>query len=245
MSAYQVRLEIFEGPLDLLLYLIKRDDMEIKDIPISQITQEYLSYIELMKDLNLELAGDFLVMAATLLQIKSKMLLPQDPKPDEQEGPDPRSELIAKLLEYQKYKEAAQFLVKREQEYREVYFRNVTPVFSEDEMTLHASLFDLLAAFRNVLVEAPAEVKELIYEKIPLEQRIREVLDLLDSKEYVPFEEIFVPGSTRRELIVTFLALLELVRMKQAVARQAEHFGEIRIYRVREPVVQDGEPTNG
>lgn len=235
MDTYQVKLEIFEGPLDLLLYLIKKDDMDIQDIKVSEITQEYLSYIQLMKELNLETAGEFLVMAATLLQIKAKMLLPKDAQDEEiQEGPDPRADLVAKLLEYQKYKEAALYLSQKEFEFREVYYRNVLPVFAQDELTLEATLFDLLDAFKDVLKNAGDEVKELLYEEIPLEQKIRELLDLLEGREFIHFNEVFTPAKSRRDLIVTFLALLELVRLKQVIAKQSKAFGEIRIYPVRE-----------
>lgn len=254
MDAYAVKLEVFEGPLDLLLYLIKKQEMDITDIRVSEITQEYLKYIQLMKELNLEMAGEFLVMASTLLQIKAKMLLPQDAEPETDEGPDPRAELVAKLVEYQKFKEVASFLSKREFEAREIYYRNVLPVFAEEDMTLSATLFDLLDAFHDVLRQAGDEVKELIYEEIPIEQKIREILDLLEDKECIQFHQIFTPNRPRRELIITFLALLELIRLKQVVAKQSETFGEIRIYPLLEntappsnpeSAANPGEPQNG
>ncbi len=157
-----MKLEMFEGPLDLLLYLIKKEDMDIRDIRVSQITQEYLAYINLMKELNLETAGEFLVMASTLLQIKARTLLPAPPAGEESEdGPDPRAELVARLLEYQKYKEAAAFLVQKEFESREIYYRNVMPVFMEDDFSLDSTLFDLLDAFKGVLKGASDSVQEL------------------------------------------------------------------------------------
>ncbi len=235
-APYQVKLEIFEGPLDLLLYLIKKQDMDIRDISISAITQEYLGYIELMKDLNLEMAGEFLVMASTLLQIKARTLLPQDPAEQlAEEGPDPRAELVAKLLEYQKYKEAAKFLSDREASWKDVYYRNVTPAFAEDDMVLDATLFDLLDAFKDVLKTASDDVKEFLFEEIPIEQKIREVLDILESKEFIHFSELFTPQRSRRELIMIFLAVLELIRLKQISARQTDAFGEIRVYRMAPP----------
>ncbi len=235
-ETYEVKLEIFEGPLDLLLYLIKKEDMDIQDVQISQITQEYLNTINLMKELNLEVAGEFLVMASTLLQIKARSLLPKDTVGAEDEGPDPRAELMAKLLEYQKFKEAALFLVKKEHEARDIFYRNQLPTFSEEDLTLEASLFDLLDAFKGVLAQAGDEVKELLYTEIPVEQKIREILDFLEGRPAAAFHEIFTPRSSRRELVVTFLALLELMRLKQIIARQNELFGEIMIYRVTEPV---------
>ena len=238
-ETYEVKLEIFEGPLDLLLYLIKKEDMDVQDIRISQITQEYLDYINLMKELNLELAGEFLVMASTLLQIKAKSLLPKDALGLEaEEGPDPRAELTAKLIEYQKFKEAAQFLAKKEFESREVFYRNQLPTFSEEDLTLEATLFDLLDAFKGVLRQAGEEMKEFLYQEIPVEQKIREILDFLGVRNQAAFSEIFRPRSPRRELIITFLALLELMRLKQIIARQTEHFGEIMIYRILEPAAE-------
>ncbi len=235
-APYQVKLEIFEGPLDLLLYLIKKQDMDIRDISISAITQEYLAYIELMKDLNLEMAGEFLVMASTLLQIKARTLLPQDPAEQlAEEGPDPRAELVAKLLEYQKYKEAAKFLSEREAAWKDVYYRNVTPAFAEDDMVLDSTIFDLLDAFKDVLKSASDDVKELLFEEIPIEQKIREVLDILEAKEFIHFSDLFTPKRSRKELIMIFLAVLELIRMKQISARQTDAFGEIRVYRMAPP----------
>jgi len=232
---YEVKLEIFEGPLDLLLYLIKKEDMSIQDIQVSKITQEYLDYINLMKELNLELAGEFLVMASTLLQIKAKSLLPKDATGLEiDEGPDPQAELMAKLLEYQKFKEAAQFLSKKEFEARDVFYRNQLPTFAEADLSLDATLFDLLDAFKSVLKQAGDEVKELLYEEIPLEQKIRELLDILETRNSMSFYDIFSPGKTRRELIITFLALLELMRLRQVIAKQQEHEGEIMVYRIQD-----------
>ncbi len=235
MNSYQVKLEFFEGPLDLLLYLIKRDDMDIQDIRISVITEEYLKYIDLIKDLNLEMAGEFLVMASTLMQIKARSLLPSDELNGlEDEGPDPRAELIAKLLEYQKFKEASKILLERQLQYKDVYYRDTPPVFTEEDMFLDATLFDLLGAFRQVLLKAPQEIKEFLYEEIPMEQKMREILDFLEAAEPVHFLEIFSRSRSRREIIVTFLAILELIRLKQIHAKQTEYFGEIRIYRLRD-----------
>ena len=241
----EIHLEIFEGPLDLLLYLIRKDDLNIYDIPISQITSEYLSYLDVMKDMRLDMAGEFLVMASTLLQIKARTLLPQDSVAEADEGPDPRADLVAKLLEYQKFKEASSFLAQREYASREVFYRNVLPAFSEEDFTLEATLFDLLDAFKDVLKNAGEEVKELLYQEIPLEQKVREILDLLDRQDCIQFSQIFSAAKTRRELIMTFLALLELIRMKQVVAKQLEDFGEIRIYRLKETLEADANLSSG
>jgi len=232
---YDVHLEIFEGPLDLLLYLIRKNDLNIYDIPISQITAEYLEYIELMKELNLDIASEFLVMAATLMHIKSRMLLPSPPS-EEDEGPDPRAELVAKLLEYQKYKLAGEFLSKKELNEQGVYYRSA-PIFSEEEFTIEATIFDLIESFRTAIRELPEEVKDIVYEEIPVEQKIRQILDCLSqaktdkyNRKFVNFSDLLKMEKTRMGMIVLFLALLELIRLKQIIARQSRLFGEIRIY---------------
>ncbi len=230
MEAIDVRLENFEGPLDLLLFLIRKNDLDIYDIPISSITQEYLSYLDLIKELNLETAGEFLVMASTLMQIKAQMLLPS-PEGEEAEGPDPRAELINKLLEYQRYKEAASMLTTFNEKAKDVFYRQAPPPFSEEEFVLSASVFDLLGAFNRILEEAPREVEQILRDEIPLEVKIRWILDLLSEKENVAFTDLFTPGARRLEMVVTFMALLELIRLKQITARQADVFGEIRVYR--------------
>ena len=230
--AYDIHLEIFEGPLDLLLYLIKKNDMEISEIPISDITHEYLEYIELLQELNLEIAGEFLVMAASLMQIKAKMLLPSKEE-EEAEGPNPLAELKSKLLEYQKYKEVAKQLSQREEAFSELYYRPA-PVFEKDDYVLDVSLFDLLNTFRNVLKELPKDVKEIVYEEIPIEQRIREILDMFEGHEYISFEDILKRETTRIGMILSFLAVLELIRLKQIIAKQIDTFGALRVYRVKE-----------
>src|SRR3989338_927655 len=240
MKPYEVKLEFFEGPLDLLLFLIKKEDMDIRDIQISKITQEYLATIHLLKELNLELAGEFLVMASTSMQIKAHTLLPEEAKLEAlADGPDPRAELVAKLLEYQKFKEAAKILSEKELEVKEIYYRNSLPIFEPDDFSMDATLFDLLDAFKKVLKDASQELKELLYEEIPLEQKIREILDVLEQKESLAFIQIFESSRTKREFIITFLALLELIRLKQIVAKQTELFGEIRIYKLEEAVTQN------
>jgi segregation and condensation protein A len=227
--SHDVRLDIYEGPLDLLLHLIQKNDLDIYDIPISQITSEYLHYIDLLKEMRLDLAGEFLVMAATLMQIKARTLLPA-PSTEGEEGPDPRAELISRLLEYQRYKEAAKVLDQRLQSNKEVHYRGA-PVFSEEDYSLDASLFDLLDALRDVLKELKPDVREILYEEIPIEVKIRDILSFLESRAFATFREILSRENTRHGLIVTFLAILELIRLKQIVARQPETFGEIRVYR--------------
>ncbi len=226
-----VSLEIFEGPLDLLLHLIKKNDLEISDIPIAQITHEYLGYLDLLKDLNLEMAGEFLVMASTLMQIKAQMLLPSPEMTDEETGPDPRAELVNKLMEYQRFKEAAGILSVYNEKAKDIYYRHVPPTFDHEDFMLRATVFDLLSAFKRVLDQAPREVGEILREEITIETKIRELLDRLETKTSLAFEDLFAGAQRRIDLIVTFLALLELIRMKQIVAMQSENFASIRIFR--------------
>src|SRR3989339_86114 len=228
--AYDVHLENFEGPLDLLLFLIKKNDLEIAEIPISGITAEYLECLALMKEMNLDVAGEFLVMASTLMQIKARMLLPA-PEVEGEEGPDPLEELKARLLEYQKYKEVAQTLSGREEEFANLYYRP-SPSFEKDDFVLDVSLFDLLDKFKNVIQELPKDVKEIVFKEIPIEEKIREVLDLMEGCEYISFGEILKKQPSRMALIVSFLAILELIRLKQIVAKQSDIFDEIRIYKI-------------
>jgi len=234
---YNVNLELFEGPLDLLLYLIKKNDMDIHDIRISQITAEYLGYIDIMKQINLDIASEFLVMAATLMQIKAHMLLPRKTSESSEEEIDPQADLIAKLVEYQKYKGVSQILSGKEVHEQGVYYKDY-PVFTDDEFVLDANVFDLIDTFRKIITELPKETKEVLYEEIPVERKIREILDFLDSQEspegkkFANFEDMLLRETTRMGIIVAFLALLELIRLKQIVARQATIFGKIRIYRI-------------
>jgi len=237
-SELDVRLENFEGPLDLLLFLIKKNDLDIKDIPIADITQEYLGYLDLIKDLNLEMAGEFLVMASTLMQIKAQMLLPAPDAPDD-EGPDPRTALINKLLEYQKFKEASTILAGFHERTKDVYYRQQVPVFGDEDYTLRASVIDLLSAFKKILEQAPREMGQVLREEIPIEVKIREIMDRLAERESLSFHELFPSGKRRIELIVTFLALLELIRLNQAVARQSEIFGDIHIFRASQALLAE------
>lgn len=227
---YDVHLEMFEGPLDLLLYLIRKNDLEIADIPIAGITAEYLSYLDIMQVLNLEIAGEFLVMASTLMQIKARMLLPS-PETEEDDGPDPLEELKAKLIEYQKFKEVAQIMGAREIECANFYYRR-PPVFDKEDFVLDVSLFDLIEGFRAVLQELPNDIKEIVYKEIPIEEKIRQIMDIFDGRSFITFSEILKHQHTRHDLIVCFMAVLELIRLKQIIGRQSRVFDEIRVYRV-------------
>lgn len=229
---YKVRLEVFEGPLDLLLHMVKKNDLDIFNIPIAEITADYLNYIRLFRKLNLDFAGEFLVMASTLIHIKSRMLLPSIETVEEEELEDPRAALAARLMEYEKFKEAASILKEKEAIQRDIYGR--LPLIPQDEdYTIEATLFDLMDAFQRVAFRVEKEVREIIQEDIKVEDRIQEILSLLENKRFINFETIFSGQRTKRLLIVTFLALLELIRLKMVFARQARAFGDIRIYKAK------------
>ena len=233
---YGVKLDLFEGPLDLLLFLIRKDEIDIYDIPIAAITRQFLDYVELIQTLNLEQAGDFVVMAATLMKIKSRMLLPLPPSDDE-EAEDPREELVRRLLEYQRFKEAASWLEDQQEAYRDHFYRgaalDLDEVTSsdEDEALRPLTLFELLAAFKQAMVDAPkVSYHEVGRVEVTSEERAEFILDVLSRRERASFVDL-VSGLPRIVLIVTFIALLELVRSQRVVARQAGHAGEVWIYK--------------
>jgi segregation and condensation protein A len=235
---YQVRIENFEGPLDLLLHLIKKNEINIYDIPIAMIAQQYLEYIDAMKELNLTVAGEFLVMAATLLHIKSKMLLPADETvEDEEDGPDPREELVRRLLEYKQYKDAARQLDGQERMWREIFSREPSPPLeteaeSDDPMLENVSLFDLVDALQGILNRNPGrKLLEIIPDNLTVRERMNVILETLEGKESVSFSALFEESCHRLVIIVTFLALLELIRLRVARVFQADTFGPILVSR--------------
>ena len=234
---YQVKLDTFEGPLDLLLHLIRENRMDLLDIPIALITEQYLAYVRMMEELDLAVAGEFLVMAATLVHLKSRMLLPPEETAEGEEPPeDPRTELVDRLLEYQRFKEVAAELASREAEQALRYTRGGPPLVGEVEGPLTLSLFDLLAAFRRVLQSAEGgPVLEITRETLDVGQRLLRILDALSAQSPLAFASVFADQRTRGELIVTFLALLEILRRGLASARQPEPFGDILIYRALAP----------
>ena len=235
MSGYDIQLENFEGPLDLLLHLIKKNEMDISDIPIAAVTEQYLGILDAMKTLNLDIAGEFLLMAATLLHIKSKMLLPSIVEDEtEEEEEDPRAELVRRLLEYQKYKDISETLEARPLLGRDLFTRAAPePEVLEEAETgfVAVGLFDLLAALRDVLEEKPGElVHEVNMEQLSVTDRINAILTGLQGKESVAFLDLFSDGIKRSEIIVTFLALLELVKMRMVRFMQNTHHGTIWLF---------------
>lgn len=232
---YKIKIPVFEGPFDLLLHLIRENKIDIYDIPIALITGQYLQYLEIMKELNLEIAGDFLVMAATLIHIKSRMLLPPDEEAPAEEQEDPRRELVQRLLEYQKYKEAAVDFRKREDEWLKVFHRE--PLSDEDEGELclfDLSLFDLIDAFKKILDKAPPEVGSITKETLTVKDRMSMIMEIIEGQDTVRFEDLFKVGIdsqrdsiTRIQIIITFVALLELIRLGLVRAYQEREFGNI------------------
>jgi segregation and condensation protein A len=228
--SYRVKLDIFEGPLDLLLHLVKKNEVELSDIPVATITDQYLAYLDLLQQLDLDVAGEYLVMAATLLHLKSRLLLPTDEMLDEEEGEDPRAELARQLLEYQRFKEAAEMLAHRDLLERDVFARPPLRDESESEQDVvyDVSFGDLLAALQEVLKRAaPEVVHEVVLEQVSLRDRLCFILDTLRERPEVQFSELFPPGVTRLQMLVTFLALLELVRTSMVHIGQEERFGPI------------------
>ena len=243
-DAYKVKLETFEGPLDLLLHLIKKNEVNIYDIPISLITEQYLTYIELMQELNLDVAGEFLVMASTLIHVKSRTLLPRPDPSQEDAGleEDPRETLVRRLLEHQKYKAAAELLHDRETLRSAQFMRpdaSVAEAAGEEyEPELEVDLFTLIAAFKGVLERAGWRAPMVIPpEQISIEDRIDQLMNRLSETDACGFEDLFGDGDGSRPfMIVTFLALLEMIRLELIRVFQAGSFGAIRVYKRVRPV---------
>jgi segregation and condensation protein A len=233
MDPFAVHLDNFTGPLDLLLHLIKKNEVEITDIPIAEITAQYLAVIDTMQTLNLDLAGEFLLMAATLLHIKSRLLLPQvaEDGGEDDEEEDPRAELVRRLLEYQKYKDAAERLDQLPQLHREVFARSAPApevVAEAVEEFAAVGLYDLLLALQQLLKVRPAPlVHEVYVEQLSVTDRINQILEALQGQQSLAFAELFTVEGGRREIIVTFLALLELVRLRLVHVLQSQRFGTI------------------
>jgi segregation and condensation protein A len=237
---YKVQLEVFEGPLDLLLYLIKRDEVDIYDIPIEQITNQYVQYLDLMTMLDLNIAGEFIVMAATLMMIKSRMLLPVDDRIDfeDEEEDDPRWDLVRQLVEYKKFKSAASHLEDLETMRQNVFGSGAVddPIDVEiDEPTLtlgDVSIFDLLSAFNQVLERAAErEGTELFAEEFSVEDKITAILEVAQGETKVTFISLFEESASRHEIATIFIALLELIRLRQIKVTQRRALGEIYIER--------------
>jgi segregation and condensation protein A len=232
MEAYTVKIDVFEGPLDLLLHLIKQNQIDIYDIPIALVTEQYLDYIRIMKALDLTIAGEFLVMAATLMHIKSRILLPTPIIEEEEEGEDPRAELVQRLVEYKRFKEAAVCLSQQALLGVDVFIRPAQEIEAE-EGEIEADLFHLIDALRELLKRHAVDAfHEVTLDRVTLQDKMAELCGRLQgAKEAVAFSALFASSASRVELIVTFLALLELIRSGMLRAFQRDVFGPLWVTR--------------
>jgi segregation and condensation protein A len=240
LGAYPVRLDRFEGPLDLLLHLIKRNEVSIYEIPILLITKQYLEYLDLMQELNLDVAGEFLVMAATLIHIKSRMLLPRPDPSQEDPEEDPREALVRRLIEHQKFKAAAELLHERETLRSAQWTRPDGPIAEiageAPEPGIEVDLFSLITAFRAVIERAKQRPKVYLPgEQISIEDRIEQLMSRLSETEACGFDDLFADVQARSGLIVTFLAMLEMIRLKLIRVFQSGPLGPIRVYKRARP----------
>ena len=243
MAEYKVKFEVFEGPLDLLLYLIKKEEVDIYEVNLTRLATQFIEYIETMRMLDLEIAGEFLVMAATLMYIKSRELLPVDQQAQvegEEEGEDPRWELIRQLVEYKKFKDAAVQLQVLEERQEDIFPRapGKLEFATEEAPRTDASIFDLVNAVNEVLKRFAKreDLRDIFEDKWSVSEKIESLMRLTGERPRLKFSELFAGATNRSEVVVTFLALLELIRLKQLIAAQLEPFGEIEICRAAAPV---------
>lgn len=232
---YEIKLDIFEGPLDLLLYLIKKNEIDIYDIPIALITRQYLEYIEMLGSLNLDLAGEFLILAATLIHIKSRLLLPVEEDPSAEEEGDPRAELVRQLLDYQAFKEAALQLDSRPVLERDVFTRSCPAAEPDDPdspgVFVEMDVFDLVKAFQQIMARLDkTERIEIDAEEMSLADRINEIMDRLREHKHLTFTDLIGERTDRHWVLYTFLALLELMKLRMIRAYQSESYGVIRLF---------------
>ncbi len=246
MSEYKVQFEVFEGPLDLLLYLIKKEEVDIYEVNLTKLATQFIEYIDLMRQFDLEVAGEFLVMASTLMFIKSRELLPVEQQvavEEEDEGEDPRWELIRQLVEYRKFKDAAAQLQNLEERQENVFPRLPVKIkFEEADAPASpcVSIFDLLNAVNSVLKrfqEKEAGTREIYEDKWTVSEKMEFILGIITERGAVKFSELFATAANRSEVVCTFLALLELIRLKQLACLQPEPFAEIEISRAVIPTV--------
>src|SRR6202023_3501743 len=230
---YKVKLEVFEGPLDLLLYLIKRDEIDIYDISLERITRQYLEYLQAFKELKIDIAGGFVVMASNLIYLKSRSLLPLDQQPPEEdaEEDDPRWDLIRQLIEYKKFKEVAEQLHARAVQQEKIFTRDGGAIVEAPLRLAEVGIFQLIHAFQNVIkrVEARENLGEIFGERFTVSEKIDIILQRVANGASLRFSDLFSDTAVRVEVVVTFLALLELIRLKQVRVIQRDLFGEIEI----------------
>lgn len=249
MSEYKVKFEVFEGPLDLLLYLIKKDEVDIYQVNLTSLATQFIEYVDLMRMLDLDVAGEFLVMASTLMYIKSRELLPVDLQvqtEEEEDGEDPRWELIRQLVEYKKFKDAAAQLQVRELEQENIYPRLPGKLdFATDRPALRpdVSIFDLVNAVNAILkrVNQRDDPRDIFEDKWSVSEKIEDLIKIISEKPFLKFSELFINATSRSEVVCTFLAVLELIRLKQLVCVQPENFGEIEITKAQPQIAAPAE----
>jgi segregation and condensation protein A len=235
-TSLNIRLEAFDGPLDLLLHMIKKEEIDIWNIPIAHVTEQYLEYLRIMEDLNINIAGDWLVMAATLIYIKSRMLLPKDPSenPNDEIEDDPRSELVYELLEHQKFKNAAEMLYTREEVENAIWAKPPDEALEDAGDVVSATLFDLLRAFHDIVQRFEEQrTIEISQEEVSVEQKIEDIRRLFMVHDKILFSMFFTAVNSKPHLIATFLALLELVRLREVRVLQEKAFDEIHISKLK------------
>lgn len=249
---YQIKLEIFEGPMDLLLYLVTKNEVDIRDIKVGQVCVQFLEYIQLMKDLNIDIAGDYLVMAATLTRLKARELLPQEEQSELLIDEDDicREQLIQQLLEYKKFKEAAQSLKTMEEKQIGTFYKTLpekvewTEEF--EEQGIDATVFDLMEAFKRILQQVDrVPTHDIIREDVKLDDRIEHVISYMMDHDRAKFEDLFMGVKSRMMLVVTFMAILELMKMEQIRIRQESQFGQIWIEKRNDPETNSPERIDG
>ena len=245
MNDYRVNVAAFEGPLDLLFYLIKKNDLSITDIPIAFILEEYIKYLDSLKEMNIDVAGEFLLMAAELAYIKSKMLLPEEGREEEEDEGDPRADLINRLLEYQRYKEAAKALVERSQLNRDVFVplnpkRNDTVVDEASQGLIEADIYELVDAFAHILIRLPKErYHDVAVDRISVNERIMELVERIKKDMTLRLDDVLDKPLTKYNVVVTFLALLEMSRLRMIRLYQSDREASLLIKGVMEEVGKD------
>ncbi|MBA4312156.1 MAG: segregation/condensation protein A [Chlorobiaceae bacterium] len=236
---YRIKLPTFEGPLDLLLFFIKRDELDIYDIPISRITKEFLNYIQMLQELDLEVAGDFIVMAAELMQVKVRMLLPREP--GEEEEVDPRADLVKRLLEYKRYKEASAVLSVLEGESGKLFYRmgfhsdSKKVTLEDQEVSLkNVTMFNLIASFKRVLDNVPKKIyHDIELLNVTIDEQMSYIADVFRLREEISFFELVSHMTEKIRIIVTIIAMLEMVKNKIIGFKEAEHEDDFIIYKMR------------
>ena len=238
---YKVNLTQFEGPLDLLLYLVRKNDLDIYEIPIAFITDEYLKMLDNMRDLNIDIAGDFLQMASELLLMKSQMLLPTEQEGEEEEGPDPQADLARRLLMYQRFKVAAEMISKRPMLGRDLFRHGVKPFIEEEEseVPVQGEVYQLMQAFSKVLARLPKKFyHEVALDRMSISDKIYQLMELCSTKKALTLEELLPDPLTRYDVVITFMSLLEMARLKMLKVYQDQTFGTLMVHWACEKTTQ-------